>query len=131
MNRLPKANPDVQQSQATADPAHKAIGEETAQCRVGQKNAVVGPFWPPRNYYKQNPGYSAYKDEQQNCQAMEPSVEPGVAGFRVLRQLWQDCYWRRNRIPRTKPGFKPAWCAILGGLRICHRAPPHDSRRPR
>jgi len=63
---LPKADPDVEQAEATTEAANEAGGHQRAQPRVGEQKIVVGPLGSPGKDNEQDSSYGADEDEKEN-----------------------------------------------------------------
>jgi len=72
VQRLPKADPDIQQSEAAAQATEKAICDQSAETGVGEQQIVIGPFGRPRQNDEQNTGHGAYQDKEEDRGPVKP-----------------------------------------------------------
>jgi hypothetical protein len=72
VQRLPKADPDIQQSEAAAQAAEKAICDQGAETGVGEQQVIVGPFGRPRQDDEQNAGYGADQNKEEDGDPVKP-----------------------------------------------------------
>lgn len=70
VKRLPKADPDIEEAQTTADTAKKTAGHESSQARIGQQEVVIGPLWGPGKDDQKDTRDGADQDEQEHRNAV-------------------------------------------------------------
>ena len=75
---LPEADPDVQQSQAAAQTAEEAAGDEGAKVGKHEQERVVSPFRRPRQNDKQHSSDRADQDKQKDGDPVQPELKPSV-----------------------------------------------------
>ena len=71
---FPEADPDVEQTQAAAQPAKKPGRNQSTKPGIGKQNIVVGPLRGPGEDQEQNSGDSADEHEKEDGSAMEPEL---------------------------------------------------------
>ena len=75
---FPESDPDIKQSQAAAQAAHKTVGDECAKSGRAEQKMVVGPLRPPGQDDQKNPYRGAEKNEQQYQDPVQPELKAGL-----------------------------------------------------
>ena len=78
VERLPKSDPDIEQSKPAADAANETIRDQRPQAGVRQQQVVVGPFRSPGKDDKQDTRYSADQDKQKDRDSVQPKLQPAL-----------------------------------------------------
>src|SRR5260370_24112888 len=84
VQRLPKADPDIQQSEAAAQAAEKAVCDQIAKTGIGEQQVVVGPFGRPGQNHEQNTGDRAHQDKEQHADPVNPHWYPALPSCALL-----------------------------------------------
>ena len=97
VNCFPESDPDIKQSQAAAQAAHKTVGDECAKSGRAEQKMVVGPLRPPGQDDQKNPYRGAEKNEQQYQDPVQPELKAASEARtrKFCRRKNQDLQSRR------------------------------------
>ena len=77
---FPEADPDVEQSQAAAQPTEEAGRDESTKPGKRQQKIIVGPLGGPGQDHEQHAGDRANQHEKEDGGAVQPELHTGVDG---------------------------------------------------
>ena len=131
MNCLGESNPDVEQPQAAAYPADKAVGNHGSQPRGSHEKMVVHPFRSPRKNHQKHAHNHADKPECQHRKPMQPELDTFIASYpgRPWRYLHRCCRSVPTLRGRQLRFQRPWRNCLLRSIRIHrHRVLPKIER---
>src|SRR5258708_40232281 len=77
----------MQQSEAAAEAAEKAVCDQSAKTGIGEQQVGVGPFGRPGQNDEQNTGDRADQDKKEDGGPVKPKWEAGMPSGTLLRRL--------------------------------------------
>ena len=85
VERFPKANPNVEQSQAAAQSTEEAGRDQCTKPRKRKQKIIIGPLRGPRKNHKQHAGDRADQHEKKDGGAVHPELQATLRGTNDLR----------------------------------------------
>src|ERR1700726_2781564 len=105
---FPKADPDVEQTQAPAQSTKEAGRNEGTKPGKREQQIVVGPLGGPGQDHEQHPGDRADQNEKKDGGAVHPELQTAVG---------------RSGNPGLRPGLAGrGWTGFNRQLGVAHRA---------
>ena len=124
VQRLPEADPDIEQAQAAADAAEEAVGDDAAQAGKREQQVVVGPLRGPGRMMRSTPATALIrtkrKTEMRCIQSWMPVGAAAEAVARADREVRSEC-WRRTLVPAALEEVETG----VGSVMLC-RPPAGD-----
>jgi hypothetical protein len=85
VQRLPKTDPDVEQSEAAADATKESVRDHRAELGIREQEIVIGPFGCPGQDDQKDARDGADQYKKKNRGAMEPELNAAIF---LSRQGW-------------------------------------------